>query len=237
MADVDQAAERELFDKWRASGDPEALGELRARLQPLVSRRVNKLRGTAVPEVVLEAAAERALMRGLKSFDPKSDAALGTWLEWQLRGVNRDLYRNQNFARIPENRITRISAFRAAEDRLDRAGTVVDTPALAKELGWDAAEVDRMRREMRKDLSTSRFEADPAVVEQSRTSRALQLVRPSLGRPMDQEIFDYVTGTNGRDRVASTGTLAQIFKTSPSQISRAKSRIATEFERIEGGIK
>ena len=233
---INQARESELAVQWKKTKDPKVLAELMERLQPLIKKRMSALKGApGVPEPVLEATIYKAIRGGLDRYDP-SKAQLGTYLNWVILKANREVYKHQNFGKMTEPRIRKITPYKAALERVRRSGQPQTPEAISKELKWPVKEVQRMQRELRSDLTTSRFPVDPASKTQSQTSQVLQLVRPSLAQK-DQEIFDHLVGYGEKRQVSSTGTLAKMFKVSPSYVSRVKGRIAVKIEDATKQVK
>lgn len=232
MAVPDKQRELELWKTWKSSGSTDAYNALVQRLEPLVQKRVGLLKAApGVPVEVLEARAHRELRKALTNYDP-TRSQMNTHVVNSLRKVNRAVYRHQNFATIPESRILKITEHDAAVEKLKTQGKSATPSAVGRAARMSTADVRRLQRERRADLSTSRFEFDPSGIKQTEYQQALQLVRTSLD-PKERVVFDYIIGAKGTP-VRSTTALAKVLGVSPSYISKLKGRIAERIETAAG---
>lgn len=153
--------QREL-DLWQEynQGKKEALKPLIVSLNPLIQNQVNKYSTTPLPRTALEAEARRLAIRAFQDYDPQK-AGLSTHVTNHLKHLQRYVIDYQNVGRIPENRAIAISRFTNLKSHLEEElGRSPSIAELADELQWSPAEIERMQKELRNDLSVTTASED-----------------------------------------------------------------------------
>lgn len=225
------AKDLELWKDWDAHGrKPSHVKLLLDRFRPMLAERSRVYTGKdlQIPPAAIEAEFKRQFMKAIETYDPDK-GSLGTHVYSTLRAASRFIATHQNIARIPETRIFNIG-------KLQRAQAVLDaefdrTPSekeLAQYLKWKVSDVVRLQKDLRRDIQSSRFPMDTAVMQPSRLKYGLKLVREDLA-PRDRNVFDVLMSRQRTKRKIKQ--IAAKMKTSPSAISRSKSRIAEKLKR------
>jgi DNA-directed RNA polymerase specialized sigma subunit len=233
-ADLDAKKEREIemWRAWKDSGEsPEALKPLLRSFRPMIQSKVNVYKGKVrmVPDSTIEAEFYLRFVDALKSYDP-SKGSLGTYVYRYLDKAKRFIVENQNIGRIPENRAYKIKSFTTARDELsEELGRQPTEDELAKKLGWDRAEVDRMESELRNDLVAQGFEDDPYSFTPSKSEETLRLFKYELAGE-EREVYEYLTGF-GKPQMASTGDIAKKMGIPDYKVSRIKQGIQLKLKR------
>lgn len=224
--------EIEMWKAWKASGEkPKALKPLLASFKPLIQSRASVYKGKLrmVPDSAIEAEFNIQFVNALKSYDP-SKGALGTYVYRYLDKAKRYMVENQNIGRIPENRAYKIRAFTAARDELsEELGRQPDDKEMAKKMGWDVAEVQRMDSELRNDLVAQGFEEDPYTFTPSKSEETLRLFKYELAGE-ERDVYEYLTGY-GKQQVVSTNEIARLMNIPDYKVSRIKQSIQTKLKR------
>ncbi len=149
---MDKKQELELWKRWK-NGDDSAKNALVKSLTPLLSSQVNRFVASGLPKVALDTESKRLAIEAFKTYDP-TKSALNTHVVNHQKHLQRFVLNYQNVGKIPENRGLSISKFKNIKrnlmEELDREPTAAE---LATELSWSIREVDRMERELRKDLT------------------------------------------------------------------------------------
>ena len=141
---------------------------------------------------------------------------------------------NQNIARIPENRVYKVGQYTRTRDELsDKLGREPEIAEMAKELGWSVAETDRMDSELRKDLYTQSFVADPWALVPSHEEETLRLFKYEL-TGNERAVYEHLTGY-GRKKLAKTGDIAASLGIQDYQVSRVKASLKKKLERYLKG--
>lgn len=151
---IDKQRELKLWQEYK-QGNQKALQPLVVSLNPLIQNQVQKYNNTPLPRTALEAEARRLAIRAFQDYDPNK-AGLSTHVTNHLKHLQRFVIDYQNVGRIPENRAIAISRFINVKANMEEdLGRPPSAAELADELHWSPAEIDRMERELRNDLSVT----------------------------------------------------------------------------------
>lgn len=244
--DMSQAKARELklWRQWKEGGQRvEDLRPLLNSFMPILRSQMRTYKGRVamIPDAAIEAEFKLQLVGALQSYDPDKGAALGTHIFNSLQRARRYITTYQNVGRIPENRVGKIRTFEVARtdllEDLGRDPTQAElTEFLRREYpaqGWTAAEVDRLQRELRKDLVTQGFEVDPFVKFPSRDREILDLFVYELSGD-ELKVYRHLTGI-GAQKITSTSTLAEKLgfgEDEAYKVSRIKSKLRKKLEHF-----
>jgi len=227
--------EIQLWHDWNNSGrKPDKLRPLLKSLDPLIKNKQrlyeNRLRDIPPPAIAAEF--QDQAVNAIKTFDPNR-AQLNTWVNSQLRKVNRFVDTYRNTARIGEKRINQITQFQNAEsqlkDELGRSPTAFEISDFAK---LPLGDVQKLQSEIRRTYPTSQFgDASPAAVVPSKTDHIMRLLPYEL-TPEENAVFEYVYGVGGKPSL-STNEIAKKLNVSAPKISRLKQNIAKKWGEYE----
>lgn len=226
-----QSKEMQLWWKWKLGGErPQDMKPLVRSFMPLVNKQASVYTGRVqMPPEAIRAEYIKHLIAGLKAYDPTRGAALSTALVWYMKKAQRFIMTYQNTARIPEEDIRLIRTFENARAELgethDRAPTDAE---LAKKLGWSEAKVIKMDTQLRKDLSTSKFESDPTSVMPAAERELLKLFLYEL-KDEEQDVYRYLTGL-GREHITDVQVLATKLKVPQHKVYRIRMSIAKKLK-------
>jgi RNA polymerase primary sigma factor len=234
-----QAFEIQQWEKWRQGGEsPDDLRPLLQSMRPLIRKQVNVFKGRVrdIPPVALEAEFNRHAMTAFRTFDPHRGTKLSTHVRNQLQKAKRYVATHQNLAYIPEHRVWRIGEFQTAQGELqERFGREPTNQEISEHLKWAPNEVDRMQRELRRDLPASGFvsaeggSADPYAMMPSREREVLNLIEFELS-PEEKLVFDYTYGRHGKPQM-KPGEISRKLRFSPSKVSRLRKSISGKIDR------
>ena len=233
--------ELQMWHTWNDSGrKPEHLQPLFRSLQPVVQDKLKRSWTGAlrIPREAVQAELEKHMVHALKTFDPSTRGFEGrqpqvkTWVDWNLRKVSRYVKNHQNVARITVKRADKIGEFDTTKQWLtQRLGRVPNSLELADELSWPVRDVERMERELVKDIpfsASSEEELDDTLA--SRTRQQLYLLKYEL-TPEELVVFEYLTGTGGKPKKKAT-EIARLLGTNDARIHRLKKAIAAKAEEL-----
>ena len=227
-----RVAEMEMWHAWKKAGEhPDKLVPLLSSLQPIIQHHVNIYAGhVPIPTAAIEAEVTKHVIKGLHTYDPDRGAQLSTWLHSQARGVRRFVTANQNLARIPEERSYRIGdydrAYSHLSEQLDRAPTAHE---IADNMKVPVKQVQKLANERHKNLIASLASSeDPFIEETPRSREVLRLIEYEL-TPTELQVFEHLTGRNGKNKTKSTSEIARRLGWNDSKVSQVKDAISKKI--------
>jgi len=198
--------ELELWNRYKNGGDSMALNELIYSLDPLIQHQVDRFSKAPIPRSSIEAEARKLAVKSFQDYDP-SKAGLNTHITNHLKHLQRFVADYQNVGRIPENRAIAISRFHNIKSNLEETlGRPPSTLELADELQWSPAEVGRMEKELRNDLSmTSKEEDEFFDYDYNKTNETRELVEFVYWDPTisgeERKILEFSFGLGGNPKL------------------------------------
>lgn len=230
-ADAVRAQELSLWKEWKKGQSPQVLGQLIDSVSPVIHSTVNKFSTVPLPKSAIEAEAKKQAIRAFETYNPRMGASLGTHLHNYMRKVNRFVYEHQNIGRIPEHRITQIGTYQAVKGELrDRLGRDASAAELADELGWSLAEVERIERELRREIPESAvLDSDFSFLVADEASKLLGFIYYEL-TPQEKVVFEYLTGWAGKPKLTEDEIAARIGVTH-ARVKKIKAEIAAKIRR------
>lgn len=231
---ADYSKDLQLWQAWKADKSDQNLESLIKQVNPIIQSQVNKLSTNNIPRSALEAHAINLAINSFDNYDPNK-TQLNTYLTWQLKPLNRYVYKHQNIGKIPESRIVHIGAINRAETELSELyGRAPTDQEIADQTGIALRDVNLIKKENRQDLSKG-FGAEDWQRSYTTYDDTLWLLWGELeGR--DREILEYLYGMNGKETLGPS-EIANKLGISPSRISQLKNRIADKLlkYRLESG--
>ncbi len=231
---TDYNKDLQLWQTWKADKTDQNLEALVKQVNPIIQTQVNKLSTNNIPRSALEAHAINLAINSFDSYDPNK-TQLNTYLTWQLKPLNRYVYKHQNIGKIPESRIVYIGAVNRAKTELsEKFGRPATETEIADHTGIPVSDVKLLMQENRQDLASG-FHRDDFYRSYTTYDDTLWLLWGELeGR--DREILEYLYGMNGKETLGP-GDIAVKLNISPSRISQLKNRIADKLlrYRLESG--
>jgi len=228
--------ELELWQQYK-TGDKKALGPLVISLNPLIQHQVDRFARAPLPRTAIEAEARRLAIRAFQDYDP-SKAGLSTHVTNHLKHLQRYVADYQNVGRIPENRAITISRFNNVgahlKERLGRPPSVIE---LADELQWSPAEVNRMQRELRNDLSmTSAADDEFFDFDYNKTDEGIELVQFAYWDPTisneHRKYLEYRFGMNGGPKM-DVKEIAQKLKRSETYVRKLGADLGAKIAKAQ----
>ena len=171
------------------------------------------------------------MQKAFETYNPSTGVKLSTYVNSKLPKVYRYVSERQNIGRIPEHRALKITSFKAAKDMLQyRLGREPNAAELSDELAWDLKEVERLTKELRKDvLLTSDIEESFSFHDTSQKQHILNMVYYELD-PREKAVFELTTGFGGK-RKKSTKEIADRLGVSVPTVGNIKRKVANKIEK------
>lgn len=227
-----QDQERELWERWKKTGDQMALQELFRSLQPLIQKISWNYTGN-LPPAFIEGEVKKQVMKALESYDPARGTQLNTHIQNRTQKVLREIYKYQNPLRLAEESHLKIPAFQNVYDNLQsqlaREPTQLE---LAREMNTSIAEIRRLKAGMRRDLGAVEGGLLWRPAEKDRQKEILDLVYYELN-PQEQQVLEYLYGLNGKPELAAKDIAVRMSLT-PARVSQIKTRISSVVDRYFG---
>jgi RNA polymerase primary sigma factor len=228
------ADDEQLINDWRkATGfkKEQLLNQLFTVMAGPIGSAVNSFRGAPLPLPALEMEAKRQALQAFYDWDRSKGMTPASYVTTM---VKQRLYRYvgtyQNVARIPEGQLLKIGPLREADTNLtSRFGRPPTTEELADELSMPIKHVERLRRNMRKDLLESVDSGES--LEAHDTDPGFEKVMLAYYNLTDQEklVFDYSLGAHGRPQLKA-GDIAIKINASPGRVSQLKTSLANKLK-------
>ena len=223
----------ELWQQYKTTKSPMALSALLKRMDPVIQSSVNKWSGAISRDVLLNEAKLLAV-KAFDTYDPKKGTALATHLVTNLAPISRTVYTYQNTARMPENVTLKLHTYHTAVEHLKALhGREPSTDELHQELGWSAAEINRLRNYQRADL----IESGPAVkgemffnTKDDDDEDLLAAVFFDL-LPDEKRLMEMVTGYNGHPKLDNQ-KIMQATGMSQAQLSYKKTQLTNKISAL-----
>jgi len=231
---TDYSKDVQLWQQWKSNKNDANLEALVKQVNPIIQSQVNKLSTNNIPRSALEAHAMSLAINSFDNYDPDK-TQLNTYLTWQLKPLNRYVYKHQNIGKIPESRIVHIGAINRAKTELNELYGRMPTPEeLADQTGIALSDVKLLSQENRQDLASGFNKMDFQRTHTTYDDTLWLLWGELEGR--DREILEYLYGMNGKETLGP-GEIASKLGISPSRISQLKTRIADKLlkYRLESG--
>jgi len=230
-----QQKELELWHSWNTNGrKPDDLKPLLDSYRPLLELRAKSWKGNVeIPTSTINKEYQLHFVNAVKTFNPSRGVKLNTWVDHNLKKAGRYMRTYQNMGKIPEGQISKITEFKLAKEQLtDKLGYEPDTHSLADHLGWSPKKVERMGKELRKDLPASGFQHDPSDFLHPQELEAIKLLQYELSDE-ERTIYEYTFGLNGKPQM-SPGQISKVTKINGPKVSRIRNKLRQKLEETMG---
>jgi DNA-directed RNA polymerase specialized sigma subunit len=237
-AAVSRADDHELWKTWKQNPAPHTLEPLLKRFDPVIGQRLSMWNPKKTNKAAMQATLQGLAIKAFETYDP-SKAGLNTHVQTTLQRGQRFMHRTQNMAYIPEGKVEQIGPIKKAIDTLsDDLGRPPTPSEIASHMNqslpaskhFTPRGIQEIQQRQYADLFESGLDFDPIARESSREQEVLGLLRPTL-KPEHHDVFDHLYGLNNKARITSTGDIAKRLGKSPSQVSRIKKSIETQYRK------
>ncbi len=226
-----KARELKLWKDWKQSNSQQTLGQLLDSVHPIIMTTVKKFETVPLSPSAITAEAKKQALNAFKTYDPNAGASLGTHLHNYMQKVNRFVYEHQNIGRIPEHRIVQIGTYQAVKGELKvKLGREPSASELADELNWSHAEVERMERELKREVPESAVsDVDFSFTQTSDAQKVLSFIYYELS-PQEKVVFEYLTGWAGKPKLSEPEIALRVGLTK-ERVKKLKAHIAAKIRQ------
>jgi DNA-directed RNA polymerase specialized sigma subunit len=177
--------EMDLWKQYRA-GDTKAKKKLMSSITPMIRSQANKFKGSPLPMTAIELEGFRLASHAIDTYEPEK-AQLNTHVINNLKKLSRFVMNYQNIGHIPEPRALIIGKYQTIfgnlADSLGREPTIYE---ISDAMQVSPIEVERLKTELRKDLSMELPSADEDA------GGFYSYVNPNEADPRKKQIYDFV---------------------------------------------
>lgn len=230
-------ADLELWKTYHQSPTPANLDKLLKRFEGVINNQVNKWSGPVSRDILLNDARLLAA-KAFKSYNPNSGASLATHLTNQLLPLSRTVYTYQNTLRISENISQKIHTYNSTRDELKLTlGREPTTDELHNELGWSAADINRIKDYNHKDLLESGPEVSSSFWGEQNDEDDMILggIYFEL-TPQEKQLFEDITGYNGVKQL-DNNALCKKYNYTIGQLSYAKNKLKDRVNQLMAKVR
>ena len=240
---VKTAAEKqhevETFAKWQKTNDPAQFRALYSSMKPLIYDAAKKASyGSNLPESAHRAWAAQSFYDALRTFKPGGGASLQTHVYGAVHQKAKRLnYMYQNLAYIPEPRSMQIGVYQNESSNLrESLGRDPTASEIAARLSWSIKDVERIQKEIHKDLAMEEGTEEMGVFEGPETEEVLEQLYDDLTLE-EQQVYDHVFGKHGKPKATKANNkidydrIARSTGYSASKARTIVNKIKVKFER------
>ena len=224
-------SDEELIKDWKSTRNLSSYTQLKNRHKGMVFQSVNTYSAASIPRASLEAEAWTLFDDAVENFKDSAGAKFSTYLNFQLRKLDRHTKKYQNIARIPEALAGKIGDYERANlelsQKLQRQPTHKE---LAVSMGMPVKHIQQIHKSLRSDLFEGKFEGQQQEnpLQAKHDQWLLEELREEL-QGQEQEVYDYLIGYKKR-KITNKKELAAKLNMSPGRISQITGNIAKKLE-------
>ena len=235
----DNEKELELWGNFKTNPNPDDFGALYDTFSGTIGDSIRRWGGhhNPLPPQAVQATAMTIFNDALMDYDPNKGAKLSTHITNKLMSMGRFVRENKDIAHIPDDRLTQVFKMKDEEFFLeDRLGRTPSVAELSDHLQWPIKKVKLMKKELKKDLLSSRgmsremesgFDTRNDELESGLKSMYLDLP------PVQQSILEYTFGFHGQPKL-TPNEIARKLKVQPSKVFYEKKKMADRFDNHYG---
>lgn len=225
-------SEIDLFKAWQQTGDKTHFQSLYGQMKPLLDTAATKASyGSNLPKSAHQIWAAQSFMDALKTYDPARGVALQTHVYNAVHQKAKRLnYLYQNLGQVPEPRAMQVGLFNTEKANLTHElGREPSAAELADRTGLGLKDIERLQKEIQKDLSLSSLEEE-VTVESPREEEILSLIYYDLTNE-EKTVYDYIFGKHGKPRLVKPNRKID-FEGIAGRVGFSSSKVRSVFARI-----
>lgn len=238
--------EHNLWKDFKKSPSQETFMPLYTSMKPwIISAAQKNMRGSPLPQAAHMAFAAQNFLDATRTFDPTKGAAFRTHAFNTVfeKGKRLNL-KYQNIGYIPESRATKYQAYQTSLHILrEDLGREPSTIEIADEMGIPVTEVEKLRKEVKKDLVMREHIVNQGMAF-AQSDKAMQVLRDVLYslEPKHQLVLEYTVGMNGRPSLvkksgkADISAIAKATGLGVNEVRSARKTIKRKVQEYRGFI-
>lgn len=195
--------EMQMFKEWQQKKTPQSFQGLYQSMKPLLHDAAKKASyGSNIPESAHQIWAAQSFHDALRTYKPTAGTALQSHVYNAVHQKAKRLnYLHQNLGHIPEPRAMQIGLYQnVLENMKADLGREPSGAELADNLGWHVKDINRIQKEIQKDLAMDLGAEEHGIFESSIDEEILEYIYYELTSE-EQLVYDYVFGKHGKPRM------------------------------------
>jgi len=238
VAKENRQDELSIFNQWRQTGDKVHFQALYSSMKPLLDSAATKASfGSNLPKSAHQIYAAQNFLDALRTYDPSKGVALQTHVYGTVHQKAKRLnYLYQNLGQMPEPRAQIVGRYQTEQANLrHELGREPSAAELADRLSIGLKDVERLQREVQKDLSLSSLEEE-VVIESSKDEEIITLIYYDLTNE-EKLVYDYILGRHGKPALTKGGkrpdfdAIAARVGFSSSKVRSIHAKIKNKYEK------
>lgn len=232
------ANEMDLFNQWKKTNDKRDFQNLYNHMREDIKRASQRAAmGSNIPESAHRIWAAQNFYDSLRTFNPTKGASLKTHVFGAVQNKAKRLnYQYQNIGSMPEDRAMQVGLYQTTVSSLrNNLNRDPSAQEVADHMGVGVRDVERISKEVKKDLSLVDGLSGQVAYESSRDESILDLTYHDLS-PVQQTIYEYAFGAHGKPKLRTKNN-----KLDYTALSRAtnlsQSKLRQEVKKIEKQLK
>ena len=208
--------------------------ELYQQMEGVIKDRTNRYSSYGIPQVAVESEGRKAFKEAIDRYDPSYNTKLSTFVTNYLKQVGNYVKNYKDVARIPQNRATQIYTYKRTKEDLEvQKGREPTAQEMAEELKWDINEVQRMEKELRKELTGSGLREAGLSMDLSEDPRKMDTLLMVYHQLTGEEklIFEYLTGFGGKPKLDTAQEISRALGLSPATVSRRRKKLMEKIKK------
>jgi len=239
-----QDSNRDIVDEWKywsTTGDKESLNRIMKMLEPTISSaKYTFTEGHEHPTIDMEAL--RLVYEALGKYDPDYGVKLETYVFSQLQPIRRMSQSLQQPLKAPQRAHTEIGILQRERSRLEEElGREPSQGELSDATGFSLKKLKQLSTIEKGTLTTGQFRSEEDQVDllegleqgEEWDPWPAEAVYWGLS-PIQQNIYDYRTGSHGKEELSNKETAAQL-GISESAVSQNVTVIQDKLAELLGG--
>jgi len=231
--------EHALLEAYQKNPSQATFMPLYTSMKPLISSAAfRNMKGSTIPQAVHTAYAAQNFLDSIKTYSPNKGAFRVHAFNSVFEKGKRLNLKYQNIGYIPEHRSTKYQVYQTAlhllREDLGREPTTVE---IADESNMPVHEIERLRKEVTKDLVTQEHLITKGMGF-AQSDKAMQVARDVLYslEPKHQLVLEYTLGLNGRSSLvkktggADVSAIAKAAGISIADVRNARKVIKRKFQ-------
>lgn len=226
----------DLYKKWSQTKSKEDFQNLYSTMKDTIEISSRKAAmGSNVPQSAHKIWAAQLFLDSLRTYNPNMGAQLKTHVSTAIgRKANRLNYTYQDLGSKSEQRATKVGVFQAEHaNLLNELGREPSMAELADRTHLGIKDVERLQKELHKNLSTNVGLDDQIAIETSFDDEVLSYIYYELSNEQ-KVVYEYIYGKNGKPRLVKPNGKVDYDEISKrSRMSKSKVyRIVKEIEKV-----
>lgn len=232
-----------FYDKWKETGEKKYFQQLYRNLKPTLNKASQKAAyGSNIPQSVFQAEAAQQMLTAVENYNPKFGTKLSSHVYGRVQDkLKRVNYKYQNMARRVERNaggVYQINYFNNEKLFLkDKLGREPSAQELSDVLGWSINQVEGMMNEDRKDLSLNQELEDLNTYDDDSAGKEMLAMFYYDMNPEEQVVYDYATGSHGKDAVLKANGLDADYKAIAQRLGMPESKVLKIRNKLARKVK